>query len=103
MTYKVSFSARAEQQLDDLLELIASQSGLERAEKFVGSIVAYCLGFNIFPERGTRRDDVRPGMRIVGFRRLASIVFTVEDDNVVFLSIYYGGQDFDADLQELRP
>lgn len=103
MIYKISFSARAEQQLDDLLELVASDSDLERAEKFVGSIVTYCLGFNIFPERGTRRDDIRPGMRIVGFRRLASIVLTVEDDNVVFLAIYYGGQDFEADLRELMP
>lgn len=70
MIYKIGISARAEQQLDDLLELIASDSGLERAEKFVGSIVGYCLGFNIFPERGTRRDDIGPGMRIDGLRAL---------------------------------
>jgi toxin ParE1/3/4 len=103
MIFEVSFSARAEQQLDDLLELIASDSGLERAEKFVGSIVSYCQGFRIFPERGTRRDDIRPGMRVVGFRRRASIVFTVEGNAVVFLAIYYGGQDFEADLREHLP
>ena len=103
MIFKTSFSARAERQLDELLELIASDSGLERAQKFVGSIVAYCQGFDMFPERGTRRDDVRPGMRVVGFRRRASIVFTVEGENVVFLAIYYGGQDFEADLREHTP
>lgn len=103
MIFNVSFSARAERQLDELFELIASESGLRRAEKFVGSIVTYCLGFDTFPERGKGRDDIRPGMRIVGFRRLASIVFTVDGDNVVFLAIYYGGQDFEADLGELGP
>ncbi|MGV3552492.1 type II toxin-antitoxin system RelE/ParE family toxin [Rhizobium sp.] len=103
MIYKAVLSPHAEQQLEDLLELIASDSGLDRAEKFVGSIIAYCQGFSTFPKRGTRRDDVRPGMRIVGFRRLASIVFTVEDDSVVFLAIYYGGQDFEDDLRDLTP
>lgn len=99
MIFKIVLSPRAEQQLDDLFEMIEAVSGLERATQFVGSIVAYCHGFDTFPQRGSRRDDIRPGIRIVGFRRRVSIAFIVEGDSVVFLGIYYGGQDFEANLK----
>lgn len=100
MTFRIIFSPHAEQRLDDLFEMIEAQSGFDRASQFVGSIVAYCHGFNMFPERGSRRDDIRSGTRIVGFHRRVSIAFAVEEDSVIFLGIHYGGQDFEADLKD---
>lgn len=99
MKFKIVLSPEAEQHLDDLFVAIAQESGEERAEKFVGSILTYCYDFDTFPHRGSRRDDIRPGVRVVGFRRRASIAFTVEGDTVSFLGIFYGGQDFEAALR----
>lgn len=45
------------------------------------------------------RDDIRPGIRIVGFKRRVSIAFTIEDQRVIFLGIFYGGQNFEAILR----
>lgn len=59
----------------------------------------HCEGFGTFPKRGTRRDDIRPGLRTIGFRRRATIAFTVGDDTVTILGIFYGGQDYEAALQ----
>jgi hypothetical protein len=33
----------------------------------------------MFPERGRRRDDLRPGLRIIGFGRRVTIAFHVAD------------------------
>lgn len=52
----------APEALDDLLQLqdtIAEVSTPERAFAYVQRLRAHCLGFATFPERGTRRDDVR--------------------------------------------
>jgi hypothetical protein len=47
-----------------------SQEQAEHCEvmRFVESIEAYCLGFAHMPERGTKRDDLRQGLRTVGFQ-----------------------------------
>lgn len=53
----------------------------------------------MFPERGVRRDDIRPGLRTVGYRRRVTLAFEVTNDLVSIFGVYYGGQDFEADLE----
>jgi plasmid stabilization system protein ParE len=60
--------------------------------RFVDRIVDYCLGFAEFPERGTRHDDIAPGLRTVGWRRRATIAFEVTGNTVVILRILYAGR-----------
>ena len=60
--YAVIFTPRAERQLTSLYGYIADQSGDARADSFVGNIVADCLSLSTFPQRGTKRDDIRPNL-----------------------------------------
>ena len=60
--YTVVFTPRAERQLAHLYGYIADQSGEARAENYVGKIVAACHALSTFPERGSKRDDVRPNL-----------------------------------------
>jgi len=53
-----------------------------------------------FPKRGTRRDDLGPGLRAVGFERRATIVFRVEKDAVDIVRILYGGRDLEMALRD---
>jgi toxin ParE1/3/4 len=69
------------------------------AERYTAAIVEHCLAFSTFPHRGTRRDDIRPGLRTVGYRRRATIALEVTADTVNILGVYCGGQDFEADLR----
>jgi toxin ParE1/3/4 len=48
-------------------------------------------------ERGRRRDDIRPGLRIIGFERRVTVAFAVEEERVVILRIFYGGRDWEVD------
>ncbi|WP_306127169.1 hypothetical protein [Roseitalea sp. MMSF_3516] len=53
------------------------------------------LLLRIRPRRRARRDDLLPGLRIVGFERRITIAFTIDDDTVTFLRFFYGGQDWE--------
>ena len=57
------------------------------------------MALESFPERGTRRDDIRPGLRVIGFERRATIVFQVLEDEVIIVRVFYGGQDYEAALR----
>ena len=46
-------------------------------------------------ERGHRRDDVRPGLRIVRFERRVTVAFAVEVERVVVLRLFYGGRNWE--------
>ena len=102
--WSVVVTGSAEADLLAIYDYIAERGGTNAANRFVGSIEAYCLGMANTPERGTRRDDLRPGLRTVGFRRRATILFQLERQarKVVILGIYYAGRNFalDDDLSE---
>lgn len=62
---------------------------LDRVEAFVRS-----LSFG--SERGTRRDDVRPGLRTVGFERRLTVAFVVDDNSVTVLRVFGAGRDWES-------
>ena len=82
MAVKVRFRKAALTDLLDLYAYIAERSGRERASTYIDRIEAACMALADFPERGTRRDDLRPGLRTLGFQRQASIVFRIDDAGV---------------------
>jgi toxin ParE1/3/4 len=92
MKYRVRFHAAAEQDIAELLTALAPKAGAATALRFVERIVDYCLSFETFPERGTRRDDIALGLRTVGWRRRATIAFEVTSSEVVILRILYAGR-----------
>ena len=95
MKRKVIFAPEAQDDLFSLYSYIADRSAPSTALGFINRIERYCLGLGVASERGTRRDDVRPGLRIVGFRRRVTIAFHVEADTVTIDRIFYAGRDVD--------
>jgi len=100
--YTVTFTPRAERQLDNLYAYIADHSDDARADNFVGGIVADCLLLSTFPERGTKRDDIRPLLRTTGYKRRVTIAFSVhvENQTVAIHGVFYGGQDFEQLMRD---
>lgn len=95
MIYKVVFSPEAETDLIELYLYIAERAGDTQAMAYVERLERYCKGFEEFPERGTSRDDLFPGLRGVGFERRVSIAFHVHADTVTFDRLLYGGRDLE--------
>lgn len=71
----VHFTPEARDQLDKLEEDIAVAASSAVAARYVDSIVDHCEKLQTFPHRGTQRDDLRPGLRTLGFRRRVTILF----------------------------
>jgi plasmid stabilization system protein ParE len=100
--YAVLFTPRAERQLSGLYTYIADDSGEARADTFVGAIVNDCLSLATFPERGGKREDIRPNLRTKNYARRVTIAFQVDvtTTTVTIHGVFYGGQDFERLLRE---
>jgi plasmid stabilization system protein ParE len=97
--YRIVFTPEARDQLDHLHRYISSATDAETAAKFVNGILDRVTGLSEFPKRGTPRDDLRPGLRTLGWRRRVTIAFMVEASDVVVIGVFYGGRDFESLLE----
>jgi toxin ParE1/3/4 len=92
VAFRVVFSRTAQADLDELYTWLESRAGKQIAAAYTGRIKNSCLALASFPERGTKRDDIRPGVRTVGFERRATIAFAISGETVSILGIAYGGR-----------
>jgi toxin ParE1/3/4 len=71
------------------------------ADRTVDAIRAFVRSLGALPHRGTRRDDLRPGLRVVPFKTRTAVAFEVDDERrvVTVLRVFYGGQDYEAALR----
>ena len=99
---RVGFTPEARTDLHQLEDYVAAQSGSKRAFAYIKRIHGYCMSFAQFPERGTRRNDIRPGLRVIGFERRVTVVFHLTDEWVIIDRVLYGGRDIRAALSEDR-
>lgn len=99
MTYSVIFTPEAEEQIVALYRYIADAGFPAAAERYTSAIVSYCERLKDFPHQGTRRDDIRPGLRITNYRKRAVIAFAVEETQVSIIGVFYGGQNYETILQ----
>lgn len=93
--YPVSFRPAAEADLRGIYEYVAQKSGDAVAGRYIERIEA-CLALEHFPRRGRAWDDVRAGLRTIGFERRITIAFVVSDAEVTIARILYGGRDYES-------
>jgi toxin ParE1/3/4 len=72
----------------------------EIADRYIDELISYCESLATLPDAGTPRDDIRPGLRTIGFRGRVVIAFATIDDAVVILGVYYGGRHYETLLSE---
>jgi len=100
--YEVIFDRAAQQDLKAIFDHIESRAGPTIAENFTTKLYQHCRKLELVPERGTRRDELRRGLRTMGYRRRATILFEVDHKShrVVILGIYYSGRNYQNDFSE---
>ena len=97
MRARVVFSPEARADLIGLYDYIAEQASPQRAMAYIDRIEAYCLAFADFPERGTRRDEIRPGLRTVGFEGRVTLAFHLGKGVVTINRVLYAGRELGED------
>lgn len=100
--FEVVFRPTAEADLFGLYDYVAEQSGAEIAGAYIDRIENACIALETFPERGTSRDDIRRGLRILGFERRVAIAFKIDKKGrgIVVIRIFYGGRAYERVLLE---
>lgn len=102
MSFRVEFAPEAVAQLAAIEEYIINAGAPAAAIRYVDAIVAYCESMVMFPERGAKRDDLLPGLRVTNYRGAAVIAFLVDAEREVvsILGVFYGGQDYEGEWRD---
>lgn len=103
MTYRIVVTPEARDQLDAIYDYIAGAASPDIAFRFTEGIVDHLATLSEDPRIGTPRDDLRSGLRTLPHQRRVTIAFVVENEAVVVIGFYYGGQDFETLLRDEQP
>lgn len=100
MNFRVRFAPEAADQLEELHAFVSKAGTPAIASDYLDAIVRFCEGLAVFPIRGTPREDIRPGLRTVAYRKRVIIAFTFDEHAkaIEILGVFYGGQDYEHAL-----
>lgn len=87
MKYRVLFTPEAEDHLDELYRYIAEAADSAVAARHVDAVISYCEGLDQFPARGRARDDLRPGLPTISYKKrtVIAFAFAIREDTVAIL------------------
>jgi toxin ParE1/3/4 len=94
----VSFTPEAQDDLKGIFVYVAAHGGDTVARHHTGAIVRFCRSLSHFPKRGVQREDISPGLRLIGYRRQATIVIEVTDTEVRIVRVFGRGRDVEKAL-----
>ena len=95
--WSVVFRPEAESDLFDIYQYIAqASSNINLAFEFIERLRSACMKLEYFPERGTKRDEIMRGLRILTHERKTVIAYFIIDDTVVISNVFHGGRDWEA-------
>lgn len=97
MTRKIVYEQTAR---DDLKEIYFWIADAGVALAYIDRIYGHCEKLISFPDRGTSRDDVSPGLRTINFERRCTIAYAVEPGRIRILRVLGKGQDVAAQFQD---
>jgi len=93
----VTFSPAARDDVFAIYDYIATLAGSEVAYHYIQRIETFCLKLDLASQRGNKHDDVRKGLRTVGFERRLTIAFSVDEEQVTILRIHQKGRNWTED------
>jgi toxin ParE1/3/4 len=93
VAHKVVFSEGAWQDVDEIYDWIEERADAEAAFRYLTRIHDFCFTLRDFPNRGTPRDDLAPGVRTIAFEGRVVIAYTSGERGVRILRILSHGRD----------
>ncbi|WP_235911295.1 type II toxin-antitoxin system RelE/ParE family toxin [Brucella pseudogrignonensis] len=79
---------------------IAERASPQPALGYIDRLENQMRGFDFASQPGTLGNDMREGLRTVGFEHRATIAFNVTEQEVVVLGFFYCGQNWQEALSE---
>ena len=95
----VEYSLRLEEDAAWIFDAVATAAGSDTALNYLTRLRNFCERLEFGAERGSRHDHLRAGLRNVGFEKRVTVAFTVGDERVTVLRLFYGGQDWKREFE----
>ncbi len=92
MDNRLVFAPEAAAALLRLHGFLVHRDGAASAAAFVARFEAWCDALSEVPDRGIRRDDLFPGLRVLGFERRMAVAFHLGLDTVTIDVIAHGSR-----------
>jgi toxin ParE1/3/4 len=92
VSFPVIFKPEASKDVEELEDYLADHFSSDNAQRYILRLVAACTAIGMAPQRGSKRMDVGPSIRSIGFERRVTIIFEVSEDAVYILALLYGGR-----------
>lgn len=96
------FTVPASRDLEAILDYIADQSSIDRAEAFLKQVNAKCQRLTQFPALGRKRDELAVGVRSLPVDAYL-IFYRLIEDGVEILRVVSGYQDLEALFDDDNP
>jgi len=95
--WRLVLSRRANVDLAAIYDWIADNAGGTIADRYTARLQTFCLRLTRYPKRAQMRDDLFPGVRLIGFEKSVTVVFVVDEekDEVRILRLLYRGRQLD--------
>lgn len=77
---------------------LTQEASVAVARRYVGRIKTSLTDLALASERGTVRNEILDGLRVIGILGSATVAFRVSDDTVTILRVLHGGQDWQTAL-----
>ena len=78
--------------LEEIEDYLSVRFSARNAAAYVQRITAACHAIGLAPYRGAKRDDLHPGLRSTGFEKRVTITFSIENDAVLIVGVFYAGR-----------
>lgn len=100
--YKILRHPAVDQDLLDIVDLIADYSGVEVALRKLAEIEATLKRLKHTPHTGTLRHDIYPDLRAIPTARKGVVSFVVDDETrtVMIVAITYAGREWMGRVQD---
>ncbi len=98
MGHRIVYLSDATLDLNRIYSEIAAAAGSRTADRFFVGLIAFIRALETFPERGSVRSSLIPGLRIIGYRHSISLVFIVRGNDVVIVGVFRRGQNISDEI-----
>jgi toxin ParE1/3/4 len=105
MLYRVQYLPSFYEMLRNIEEYMVDHDRSDASiDRYRSTVFDTCEKFATFPNRGSRHDDVMPGLRTWNIEGETILAYVVEDAAfaVTFVGITYGGQNW-MEIFSMRP
>lgn len=102
VVYDIKYHAKIEQDLFDIFLLIENYAGSDIARAKLSEFEKIFDNLSDFPNIGTVRNELRPGLRAIPAGEKGVVCFTADDDDqsVFIICVTYAGANWVARIKE---